>query len=389
MNIFSDILSELENSGNLRILPSNLPEESAFVDFTSNDYLGLSTRWKSFLPEFTRRFGDYGFSSSASRLLSSRQEIFSRLENYLENLYNKPCLLFNSGYHANVGIVSALASLPDSIMVCDKLVHASVIDGLKMSGREFRRFPHNDIFALEKILRKESEKYNNIFVVAESVYSMEGDTAPLAELVEIKKRYGAVKLYVDEAHAFGVFGSKGLGLSEENGLIQDIDIIVGTFGKAAASVGAFTVVNPEVKDFLINRSRSLIFSTALPPVNIAWSLLMTEILSEMTKERKSLKIISKSFREGIEEITGSPCSSRSQIVPLVTGDSKKAITLASLLRENYNIFALPVRRPTVPPGKECIRFSLKSGIGLENKDFLNSLLSDIQEAYSKVFNNEY
>ena len=299
MPTINGILQTLKSENRLR----TIPEEPAtdMLDLSSNDYLSLGASFREFTKEFTDRFPDAAFSSSASRLLSTRQNYHLRLEDMLQRLYGRPALLFNSGYHANVGCIGAL-SLPSTLFVCDKLIHASVIDGLRINGAEFKRFPHNDATKLENIVEKESEKYERIVVVAESIYSMDGDEAPIDKLVELKRRFSNVILYVDEAHAFGVRGEKGLGVAEEIGLTEDIDIIVGTFGKAAASAGAFAVASPEMKSLLINLSRPFIFSTALPPANIAWTILMLEKILDMGDARKHLAEISRTFTERINKI---------------------------------------------------------------------------------------
>lgn len=354
MQGINDILKDLKDENRLRTIPRQPAE--GFIDLCSNDYLGLAERYGEFLDEFHSRFQGAPFSSSASRLLSSRQEYHFSLEDYLESLYCKPALLFNSGYHANVGCITALAR-KDNLFICDKLIHASIIDGLKMAGAEFKRFPHNDIDKLTSVLNKSANDYRNIVVVIESIYSMDGDVAPLKEIIDIKKDFPNLTLYVDEAHAFGVRGARGLGLAEELGLIDNIDIIIGTFGKAAASSGAFVLCNESLKSYFINSARSFIFSTALPPINVAWSQLMVEKITQMAEERNYLGRLSQFFNAEIEKITGISTGSSSQIIPLITGDAALAIKIAEILKRN-NILALPIRRPTVPPGGERIRFSL-------------------------------
>ena len=377
MPTINGILQTLKSENRLR----TIPEEPAtdMLDISSNDYLSLGASFREFTKEFTDRFPDAAFSSSASRLLSTRQNYHLRLEDMLQRLYGRPALLFNSGYHANVGCIGAL-SLPSTLFVCDKLIHASVIDGLRINGAEFKRFPHNDATKLENIVEKESEKYERIVVVAESIYSMDGDEAPIDKLVELKRRFSNVILYVDEAHAFGVRGEKGLGVAEEIGLTEDIDIIVGTFGKAAASAGAFAVASPEMKSLLINLSRPFIFSTALPPANIAWTILMLEKILDMGDARKHLAEISRTFTERINKIAREESPSTSQIIPFMTGDAAKALKIASRLRES-GIIALPIRRPTVPPGGERIRFSL--GAGMETTQF-ERVFKVLEEAANEV-----
>ena len=374
MSGITEILSSLEKEHRLRHIPE-IPE-SGIIDLSSNDYLSLGSRCEEFREEFLDRFSDTAFSSSASRLLSLKQKHHNALEEYLESLYGKPALLFNSGYHANVGCIGAL-TLPSTLFVCDKLIHASIVDGLRISGSEFKRFPHNDILKLRKIIEKESSRYERIVIVVESIYSMDGDIAPLNEVVALKKEYPEILLYVDEAHAFGVRGPKGLGVAEELDLINDIDILIGTFGKAAASAGAFTVCSSEIKSLLINCARPFIFSTALPPVNIAWSMLMTEKIVNMSDARLRLAAISKEFSDRLEEISGKPTGSSSQIIPYLTGNAEKALDIAAKMRER-GLIALPIRRPTVPPGGERIRFSLGADMNIKQLNPVFEILKEIK-----------
>lgn len=357
----SDILSSLEREHRLRHIPRIA--EAEILDLSSNDYLSLGSRCEEFREEFLDRFSDAPFSSSASRLLSLKQKYHNALEEYLESLYGKPALHFNSGYHANVGCIGAL-TIPSTLFVCDKLIHASIVDGLRIAGSTFKRFPHNDTAKLQKIVEKESSRFENIVIVVESIYSMDGDIAPLRELVSLKKLYPNIILYVDEAHAFGVCGPRGLGVAEQLGLTDDIDIIIGTLGKAAASAGAFAVCSSEIKSLLINCARPFIFSTALPPANVAWSMLMIEKIVGMHDARTRLADLSKEFSDRLEAISGKPTGSSTQIIPYLTGNAENALAIAAKMREN-GIIALPIRRPTVPPGGERIRFSLGADMNIE------------------------
>lgn len=363
---YSRILEDFDRENRLRSIPGDRCDRP-HIDMTSNDYLGLAKRWKSFMPEFLSRYQDASFSSSASRLLSERQKHHLHLESLLSELYNKDVLLFNSGYHANVGIIQALA-IPGTVFLCDKLIHASMIDGLALPNAEYRRWRHNDTASLRKLLEKYADAPRCI-VVVESIYSMDGDLAPLADIVELKKQFPQMLLYLDEAHAFGTRGDRGLGVAEELGLIDDVDILIGTLGKAAASSGAFVTTSPLLKQFFINSSRSLIFSTAIPPVNTAWSELMTIEITGLAAERKHLAEISERFRKAVEEITCMPNNSRSHIVPLIVGDAEKAVRLAARLSLK-GVEALPIRRPTVPEGGERLRFSLSADMSDSQVDYV-------------------
>jgi len=375
MTKITDILSSLREENRLRAIPAISGE--AMLDLSSNDYLSLGQRCDEFREEFHDRFPDASFSSSASRLLSTKQKYHNSLEEFLSTLYGKPTLLFNSGYHANVGCVGAL-SLPSTLILCDKLIHASVVDGLRIAGSEFKRFPHNDMAKLRLIIEKESGKYERIVIVVESIYSMDGDMAPLSELTAIKKEHPEVMLYVDEAHAFGVRGPRGLGVAEERNLIGEIDMLIGTFGKAAASAGAFAVCSEELKSLLVNTARPFIFSTALPPVNVAWTHLMVEKIIGMETERKNLAHISRHFSNCLEQISGKATGSESQIIPYLTGSAAKSLDIASRLHD-AGIIALPIRRPTVPPGGERIRFSLGASMTQEMLQPVLDLLETLRD----------
>lgn len=344
-----------------------IPAEGALdggIDLCSNDYLGLAARAGEFVDEFRSRFGDASFSSSASRLLSASQRYHIMLEEKLASLYSNEALLFNSGYHANAGCISALA-VPGTLFLCDKLVHASIIDGLRIGNANFKRFPHNDMTRLRRLIEKESPAYERIIIVTESIFSMDGDEAPLEQLVALKHEFPSTMLYVDEAHAFGVRGETGLGVIHEKGVVHDIDFIILTFGKAAASSGAAVITNAAMKSYLVNAARSFIFSTALPPACCAWTLLMIEKIENMTDERKHLADISTEFTSRISELSGQTSVSSSQIIPFLTGDADTALRLSAELRD-AGFQVLPIRRPTVPPGGERLRFSLNASLSPES-----------------------
>lgn len=225
-----------------------------------------------------------------------------------------------------------------------------------------------------KLLEDNYNKYEDIFVIVESIYSMDGDICDLKKLTKIKKQYPNVFLYVDEAHGFGVRGSRGLGLCEETGTINDIDIIVGTLGKAIASYGAFVATNETFKNYLINKSRSFIFSTAIPPISCKWSKFVIEKMIGMTKERQNLLKVSEILNSNLEEINGN-IRSNSQIVPLMAGSNDRAIGISNRLKEK-GYLSLPIRKPTVPEGLERVRLSINATF---TEEMAYKLLSDIKQ----------
>ena len=369
--IYDDILSALEKEQRRRVIP----ESQTGLDLISNDYMGLGALSHAFEDEFLAAGAGIPRSASASRLLQRCQSSHTRLEQRLDSLYGKRTLLMNSGYHANAGALSAL-SVAGTLIVSDKLIHASMIDGIRLGSGDTARFAHNDMAMLRRILERKAHMYKSVVVAVESVYSMDGDLAPLRQLVEIKKEYPNVLLYVDEAHAFGVFGEHGLGLAEELGLLADIDIIIVTLGKAAAGYGAFIATSETLHSYFINCARSFIFSTALPPSMIVWNAMMIEKLIGMNEERRQLRELSAWFRKELESITGLECQSRSQIIPVHAGSAEKAIAMAAALRGS-GIDALPIRRPTVAAGTERLRLSLSAGLTEED---LRPVIDAIQQS---------
>ena len=315
--------------------------------------------------EFLDTFGDkYSFGSASARLLTGTLPVYKELEELLARLFNKDnALLFNSGYHANVGINSSLAGKGD-VIFSDKLNHASIIDGMKLADGKFFRYPHNNMQALEKLLIRERNNYNNAVIVSESVFSMDGDIADLKKLVELKEKYNCI-LVIDEAHAFGVFGQKGLGVCETLGIIDKVDLIIGTFGKAIGSMGAFAVGNGTLIDYLTNKARSFIFSTALPPVNIAFTKWIIENKLEKTYEKRMnmLKIGEKFTKILTPHPSPLPQGEReySHIIPIVIGGNKETVEICEVLYQN-GYFTLPIRPPTVPEGTSRLRLSLTTEI---------------------------
>jgi len=324
------------------------------IDLSSNDYLGLADH-PSLLQESKRMAEEYGTSSSASRLMSGDLHIHHLLEEMVADFKGKEAsLVFGSGFLANIGIISAICQKTDAVF-SDRLNHASIIDGILLSGAQFFRFRHNDIGHLENLLKKERAKFKKALIVIETIYSMDGDRPPLKEIVNLKKKYNCI-LMVDEAHATGIFGRNGAGIVEEEDLTHEVDIIMGTFGKALGSYGAYVAASKKTIDYLVNRARSFIYSTALPPSVIGANLTAIEIIKKEPFRRKILLEHVEYFR-GLLKNKGFNTRGSSQIIPVVIGDNKKAIIAANMLQQ-HSIFALPIRPPTVPRGEERIRFSV-------------------------------
>jgi len=359
-------LDELRALDRYRVLPDISARKGkaivvngqSLLNLSSNDYLGLGDD-KPMLAGYIKEFSatDHTMTSSSSRLLTGNHPLYDQLERALATLYNREAaLVFNSGYHANIGMLPALSGRHD-LVLSDRLNHASIIDGMKIAEAPYQRFRHRDYDHLEELLAGAADRYRQIFIVTESVFSMDGDLADLARLVALKEKYGAF-LIVDEAHGVGVFGEHGLGLCETSGMVQRIDIITGTFGKALASTGAYAVMNSLVREYLINTMRSVIFTTALPPVILGWSLMTLARQSAMLRERETLLQLASRLRSELIA-RGLDVPGDSHIVPVITGSNSLAVALAAKLREE-GFLCMPVRPPTVPEKSARIRISLRS-----------------------------
>ena len=376
----NEYLRQLKDEGNYRSIP--LETKGEVIDFSSNDYLGIAAdgelRERFFADPAARNLP---MSSSASRLLASRQIDYFNLESVLGLLYRKhrgddtAALLFNSGYHANTGLISSLAA-DNTFIIADRLVHASIIDGMVLSRAPFARFRHNDYAHLEQLIERHKGEKRDILVVVESVYSMDGDSADIDRLADIKRRYPQVKLYVDEAHAFGVRGPRGLGLVAASPAAAEVDVIVGTFGKAAGSMGAFAITSAAVKEFLVNTSRPLIFSTALPPMQAAWTRFALSALLGAERRRAHLQWLSEKLQKVLQKYSTVPVAV-SHIQPLVIGDSHKVVELSRRLLHIYGLKALPIRKPTVQAGTERLRISLSAALNGREIDELDRALADL------------
>ena len=334
-------------------------DSKTYLNLSSNDYLGISahTDWQDEF--FSEMSGSNNFlvGSCSSRLLTGNDPSYDLLEKEIAKSYNKEsCLVFGSGYHANLGILSALAQ-KDDLILADKLVHASLIDGMKLCQCKWWRYRHNDFDHLEQILRESRKNFRNVYIVTESIFSMEGDCVDLARLVTIKKKYDTF-LYLDEAHAVGVRGEQGLGLAEEIRLLGDVDLLVGTFGKAIASHGAFLVSNNLFREMLINMARTLIFTTALPPIINRWTHFVWQKMLNMQKERDHLRTLAELFRRLLSdrELLGN-----SHIVPMLVGNNEQCLEIADQLR-NSGLWVSAIRHPTVPLNQPRIRFSLTAAL---------------------------
>lgn len=379
---YAQQLDDLKQQGNLRQFSSNIQQgrdifihDQQMLNLASNDYLGLASdlelRMQFFdeTPNAQRRM-----SSSSSRLLTGNFPEYELLENSLtEAFQGRAALLFNSGYHMNIGILPALAD-SKTLILADKLIHASMIDGIRLSSAKYVRYRHNDLEHLAQLLHKyhDDDAFERIIVVTESIFSMDGDETDLTKLVGIKKQFYKVMLYVDEAHAIGVRGEQGLGCAEQYQVIEDIDFLVGTFGKAIASVGGYLVCHPVIRAFLINLMRPLIFSTAQPPICMAWTNFIFQKVLGFNQLRQHLHNTSAYLQQAVQS-KGFDCPSTSHIVPVIIGDSSQTVTKANTLQE-AGFYIMPVRPPTVPQQSSRLRISLTAQISQADLDQLIPLL---------------
>lgn len=372
---YNQILNNLRKNSHFREIRNIEGKDEKYIYFngqkllnlSSNNYLGLGDN-KDITEEFLNfAGGKYPFGSASARLLTGNLPIYNELEETLSNLFNKDrALLFNSGYHANVGISSSIADKSD-VIFSDKLNHASIIDGMRLSGGKFFRYPHNDMENLEKLLIRERKNFNNAIIITESVFSMDGDIADLKRIVELKEKYNCI-LVVDEAHAFGVFGAKGLGISETLDITDKIDLIVGTFGKAIGSMGAFVVGNKILIEYLTNKARSFIFSTALPPIQTAFSKWVIENKLPQTLEKRK-NLLTLSHRIGHE----------SHIIPVIIGSNAETEQVCKRLFD-AGYFTLPIRPPTVPEGTSRLRLSLTTEIQEKDLENLTKIIDICQKS---------
>jgi 8-amino-7-oxononanoate synthase len=315
------------------------------IDFYSNDYLGIVRN--NLLPNIH----GLGTGSTGSRLLSGNNQLVEEVEAKISNFHQSPTgLIFNSGFDANMGLLSSVPQRGDTV-IYDFLSHASIRDGIRLSNAQSFPFMHNDLDDLEKKLKVATR---NIFVVTETVFSMDGDICPLIEMVELCEKYGA-NLVVDEAHATGVIGKNGEGLVQQNGLQERVFARIHTFGKGCGCHGAIILGSAMLREYLINFSRPFIYSTALPPETIAHISAAYDIFPGMNNERKQLEKLASLFREASIQYTR--LESRTPIQGILVNSNEGARKLAARFQEN-RLDVRPILYPSVPKGGERLRIVL-------------------------------
>ncbi|ASM38147.1 MAG: aminotransferase class I/II-fold pyridoxal phosphate-dependent enzyme [Campylobacter sputorum] len=329
------------------------------LNLGSNDYLGIATN-TTLKDEFLEisKNKDYFFGSGASRLVYTSSDEFNKLESYFEQRFcGKKATIFNTGYCANLSCISALNG-KQTLFLCDKLIHASMIDALKISKAKFKRYEHNNYEMLNDLLLKNYSKFDEIIILSESVFSMDGDSADIRHLCELKKEYKNVKLYIDEAHSF--FVRNELGNAHKLGLDKDIDFLLVTLGKGIGSSGAVILSNAFYKDIFVNSARSLIFSTAIPSICVAWTNF----------------ILSKDFsltRQNLEQNIAYLGLNGSHIQPFLTYENSKTLELSKKLIQN-GYFIPAIRPPTVAPNTSRLRISLRGDVEKSELKMLKEIL---------------
>jgi 5-aminolevulinate synthase len=299
----------------------------------------------------------HGAGAGGTRNIAGTTTEMVALEALMAKHHNKEAaLVFTSGYTANEGALGALGKmLPDAIIFSDALNHASMISGMRIGGCQKRIFPHNDIDALEQMLAAEKPSRPKI-VAIESVYSMEGDISPLKDISRIAKKYGAF-IYLDEVHAVGLYGAHGAGVAEQEGLMDDIDMIEGTFGKAYGVVGGYIAGSKEAIDTVRSFASSFIFTTALPPAILAAAAASVQHLRDSTIERETQRHMVSLLKKDFEKTNIPYLKGASHIVPVIVGDAHCVRIVTNTLLEHYGIYVQPINYPTVPKGTERLRLT--------------------------------
>ena len=355
-------LEEIKRRGLYRTLrrvegeqgPTLMVDGREVLNLCSNNYLGLANH--PALREAAKAAIDrYGCGSVASRLISGNMTLHEALEEKIAALKGtEAALVFNSGFQANVGIIPALVGEGDAIF-SDALNHASIIDGCRLSRAKAVIYPHCDVNRLEDELKKAPAGGRKL-IVTETLFSMDGDEAPLDRIVDLAERYRAMMM-VDEAHATGIFGPNGAGVVAKLGLTERVFLQMGTLGKALGGFGAYVAGSRALRELLINRCRSFIFTTSLPPPVLATAIAAIDLLYKEPQRRLTLWHNCRALKEGLKRLGFSLGESQSQILPVLIGAAQKCMAFSERLLEE-GVFAQGIRPPTVPPGTSRLRVTL-------------------------------
>jgi len=357
-----DELKEIRNAGLYRRLrrvengqgPTLLLDGREVINFSSNNYLGIANH-PALATAAKEAIDRYGCGSGASRLISGNMTLHEELENQLAEFKGtEAALVFNSGFQANTGILSTLVGEGDAIL-SDELNHASIIDGCRLSRAKTIVYVHCDLGQLEEAL-KQAGSCRRKLIVTETIFSMDGDEAPLTGIVELAEKYDAAVM-VDEAHATGIFGPGGAGVVSKLGLVDRVLVQMGTLGKALGGFGAYVAGSQALRDLLINRCRSFIFTTSLPPAIMAMAMAAIDLVEGEPERREALWNNCRLLSDGLKKIGFSLGEIQSPILPLIIGDADKCMQFSEQLLER-GVFAQGIRPPTVPLGTSRLRITL-------------------------------
>jgi 8-amino-7-oxononanoate synthase len=383
LDYLKEELSELSRIGRRRFLRwiEDLKGVEAIIEgrevvlFCSNDYLGISRseRFKQVVLELLER---WGAGAPSSRSIAGSFLIHKELEEELSEFKGtERALLFSTGYMANLGILTSLVGEGDLIL-SDQFNHASIIDGARLSRAEIWVYRHRDMNHLEELLKRSGHRRR--LIVSDGVFSMEGDIAPLKDLKELSDRYGAI-LVIDDAHGTGVLGKEGRGIAEHFGLLGQIDVQMGTLGKALGIMGAFVAGEAVLVEYLLNRARTFMYTTSLPPLIVGMVKEALRIMKEEPWRREKLWENTRLFREGAKRL-GFKVLGETPIVPIVIGDDHLTMRLSAALFE-LGIYVQGIRPPTVPPGTSRLRFSISA---LHTKEHIEKALFALKEAGQRL-----
>jgi len=352
--------------------PEVIVKGKSFVMLGSNNYLGL-TEDKRVKDAAIKAIKTYGTGCAGSRLLNGSTDLHTELEETIARFFNKEAaLVFATGMQANLGCIQALLN-GNSLAILDKYDHASIIDGCKLAQNDFKRYPHNDMKALELLLHCNMSKEK--LIIIDGVFSMEGDIADLPTIISLAEKYNA-RVMVDDAHGVGVLGKNGKGTTEYFGLMNNTDIIMGTFSKSLAAIGGFIVSNNEVIEFIKHVGRSILFSASLPPPLVAAAKTAFNIIENEPERREWLWENTKFWIDGLKSLGYDTGQSTTPIVPIIIGDEDKTYEICQSL-EDLGVFVNPVAPPAVPPGRALLRTSL---MATHTKEHLTRAL----DAFAKV-----
>jgi len=356
--------------------PEVIVEGRKMIMLGSNNYLGLTSHPKV-KEAAIAAVKKYGSGCAGSRFLNGTLDIHVQLEEKLAKFFRKEnALTFSTGYQTNLGIISSLAG-KDDVVVIDKLDHASILDACRLSYAEVKKFKHNDMSSLEYVLSKCGDKGK--LVVVDGVYSMEGDIAPLPDIVKVCKKYGA-RLMVDDAHGVGVLGRTGRGTAEHFGIEKDVDIIMGTYSKSMASIGGFVAASEDVIHYVKHTSRPLIFSASPPPASVASVIAALDVIDQEPDRRERLWHNTHKMMKAFKQMGFDTGTSETPIIPLLMGEMDRAFMMWKLLSDE-GVFVNPVVPPATQQGRSLIRTSY---MATHTDEMLDRVLVILEKAGKKL-----